>query len=57
MVVLNFASWGLRPPDRRPQTARWVGETRAIAWLVPVILLVVFAVVALFTLPQAPPPF
>ncbi len=57
MVALTLASWGLRPPDRRPQTAARVGDTRGIAWIVPVILLVFFAALALFTLPQAPPQF
>jgi hypothetical protein len=56
-LVLALASWGLRPPDRRTQTAPRVGEIRAMAWLVPIILLVIFAVVALFTLPKAPPHF
>jgi hypothetical protein len=56
-LVLAVASWGLRPADRRTQTAPRVGETRAMARLVPIILLVIFAVVALFTLPKAPPHF
>lgn len=53
-LVLALASWGLRPRDRRTQTAPRVGETRAKAWLVPIILLVIVAVVALFTLPKTP---
>ena len=56
-VVLNLASWGLRPPDRRTQTSTRVDETRPIAWFVPIGILVLFAVVALLTLPQAAPQF
>ncbi len=57
MVVLNLASWRLRPPDRRTQTSTRVDETRPIAWFVPIGILVLFAVVALLTLPQAAPQF
>ncbi len=53
-LVLALSSWMLRPPDRRTQAAPQVGEIRAVAGIVPVILLVVFAVVALLTVPQAP---
>ena len=53
MLVLLLASWALRPPDRRPQTAMRVGEIRPTAWLVPIVLLVVFAILAFLTLPGA----
>lgn len=56
-VVATAASWRLRPAERRPQSAPRAAETSAGAWLRPAILLVVFAVVALLTLPKAPPHF
>lgn len=56
-IALALASWVLRPPDRRARTAPRVGEIRATAWLVPVILLLVFGVVAVVTLPTAPPQY
>jgi len=56
MLVLLLASWALRPSDRRTTSVEWVADSRPAAWLVPVALLAVFAVVALFTLP-APPQF
>jgi hypothetical protein len=53
MVVLNFASWGLRPPDRRTNSANWAVETRPMKWLVPIVLLAAFAVLGFLTLPGA----
>lgn len=53
MLVLLVASWSLRPPDRRTNAADWAIETRLANWLAPVVLLGIFIVLGLLTLPAA----
>jgi DoxX-like family len=56
-AVLTLGSWALRPPERRLASTRLGIETRPVAWIVPIVVVVVMLVVALFTLPKVPPSF
>ena len=51
MLVLLISSWALRPPDRHTNALDWAIETRLTQWLAPVVLLVIFTVLGLLTLP------
>jgi DoxX-like family len=55
-AAITFASWALRPPDRRLPTNPSPGTLRPAAWVVPLGVIVAFLVVALLTLPKGPPP-
>ncbi len=52
----TLASWALRPPARRLAPASPAAETRAVEWIVPILVAVVLLVLALVTLPKGPPP-
>jgi hypothetical protein len=47
---------GFAPADRRFARPKPVRETRALSWIVPIIVLVLLTVLALLTLPKAPVP-
>src|SRR5262249_25395833 len=51
-----FASWALRPADRRLPNARLAPETRPLAWAGPIGILLLQPVGSYLTLPQRPPP-
>lgn len=53
-AVLTVASWTLRPADRRLERSTAVGETGALSWVVPIVILALMIVVAVFTLPKPP---
>jgi hypothetical protein len=53
-ALFTVASWALRPTDRRLTRPKPVGETGALSWIVPIIVLVLLAVLAVLTLPKAP---
>ena len=50
-AAMTLASWWLRPPDRRLPNAE-TPRTSALAWVVPLALVIVMLVVALLTLPK-----
>ena len=51
-TALTFASWALRPPDRRYPLERAAGGTRPGRWILSVALVAVFVFVSLLTLPS-----
>lgn len=51
-----IASWALRPADRRLQNSRLASETRPLAWIIPIGVLVLLLVISYLTLPSGPPP-
>jgi len=53
-AVFTLASWALRPPARRLASASPTTSTRAVAWIVPILIVVVLLLVALLTLPEGP---
>ena len=53
-LALTLTSWVLRPVDRRAPTPQ-ASQPRAVAWIVPIALLFVYAMVALLTLPKGVP--
>jgi DoxX-like family len=55
-AVFSVCSWTLRPPDRRFAGSRSIREIGISSWIVPLVVLILMIVVALFTLP-APPQF
>jgi hypothetical protein len=54
LVFAGFAlaSWALRPPTRRLATASPAVHTRAVEWIVTILIAVVLLVIALITLPK-----
>ncbi len=54
-MILTLASWALRPVDRRTPPSPAL-ERRAIAWAVPIVVIVLMLIVAWLTLPKPPPP-
>jgi hypothetical protein len=55
-ALFTIASWALRPPERRVAPVPIAEkETRTIAWLVPVVVVAVFAVLSLLSLPKGLP--
>ena len=56
LTAMVLASWALRPPDRRLVGARPPARLRAVAWIVPLVIVGLFVVFALLTLPSAPSP-
>jgi hypothetical protein len=56
LTLFTFVSWALRPPSRRLARAAPAGETRAIAWSVPVLIVAAMLVIAFLTLPKGAPP-
>jgi DoxX-like family len=52
-----IASWALRPAVRRLSNAGLALETRPLAWIVPIGILVVLLVISYLTLPEGPPPY
>jgi len=52
MVVLTVMSWALRPSDRR--LAESIGETSALSWVAPAVILGLMLILSLFSLPQTP---
>jgi DoxX-like family len=56
-AVLTLASWALRPAERMLATASPETKTQRLEWIVPIVVTFVMLVVALFTLPEAPPSF
>jgi len=55
-AAVTMASWALRPADRRTLTASPTTGVRAVSWIVPVGITIVFLVISLLTLPKGPPP-
>jgi hypothetical protein len=55
-AVITMASWALRPPERRVQSAAPASRLRPAAWIVPLAAIVGFLIIALLTLPKGPPP-
>jgi uncharacterized membrane protein YphA (DoxX/SURF4 family) len=55
-AAFTLASWTLRPPERRLASAGPTIETRYVAWVLPILIVVVLLVVSLVSLPQGPPP-
>jgi hypothetical protein len=53
-AVVTLASWALRPPGRRIAGTAPAAETRAVAWIVPIVILVVLLVLSLVALPKGP---
>jgi DoxX-like family len=53
-ALFTVASWALRPLDRRVARSTPVGKTRALSWIVPIIILIVLLVLSLLTLPNGP---
>ena len=51
MLVLLGVSWLLRPSHRRADSVEWTIEPRLTRWIAPVVLLAIFTVVGLATLP------
>jgi DoxX-like family len=51
-AMFTVCSWALRPPDRRLARPTPVSELGVLSWVVPILVLLVMFVVALFTLPQ-----
>jgi hypothetical protein len=56
LTVFTLVSWALRPPSRRLARVAPAGETRAIAWTVPVLIVAAMLVIAFLTLPKGAPP-
>ena len=54
-AIFTLASWGLRPMDRRIMPGSQAKETRTLAWLAPIPIIVGLLILALLTLPKAPP--
>ncbi len=54
-AVFTLASWALRPPTRRLASTP-AADTRAVEWIVPILIAVAFLVLALLTLPKGPTP-
>ncbi len=54
MAVFTVISWALRPPDRRLAESTPVGETRALSWVAPVVILGLMLILSLFRLPHVP---
>jgi DoxX-like family len=52
-----IVSWALRPADRRLPNAGLALETRPLAWVVPIGILLLLFVVSYLTLPEGPPPY
>jgi hypothetical protein len=55
-AVFTVASWALRPADRRLARPNVVKGTGALSWIIPIVVLILLAVLALLTLPKAPAP-
>jgi len=53
-AVFTLASWALRPATRRLIPASPAADTRAVEWIVPILIAVVLLVFALVTLPKGP---
>jgi hypothetical protein len=49
---ITLASWALRPPERRLTQASAATRPSAVAWIVPLVIVIVFLIFALLTLPK-----
>ena len=56
LTAMVLASWALRPSGRRLVSARPPARLRAVAWIAPLVIVGVFVILGLLTLPKAPPP-
>jgi hypothetical protein len=54
MAVLTVISWALRPPDRRFAEPTPVGDTNALSWVAPAVILGLMLILSLFRLPHVP---
>jgi hypothetical protein len=52
---ITLASWALRPPDRRLTHASAATRPSAAAWIVPVVIVLVFLALSLLILPNGSP--
>ena len=55
-AAFTIVSWALRPAGRRLVQSAPPAAMRAVAWAVPILIVVAMSAVALMTLPKGPPP-
>jgi hypothetical protein len=55
--MITLASWALRPAERRVAAEHAKVQVSTIGWIVPLSVIAVFLVIALFTLPKGTSPF
>jgi len=55
--LYTLGSWALRPAEKRLSPGGPAARVRLLAWLVPIVLVIVFLGLALATLPKGPNPY
>jgi hypothetical protein len=51
-AILTLTSWQLRPPERRMTPAEQGSETRRSEWAISILILIVLAIIARFSVPK-----